>query len=79
MFNKIQKLMKEYYIYREKGNSLINKSASCLKYLNNAVVWMVSTRPLISGSSSSFTYPLVTVPNVPITIGITVFHFSSKV
>ena len=43
---------------------------------------MVSTRPLISKSFSSFISPLVTVPSAPITIGITVtfmFHsFSSK-
>ena len=42
--------------------------------LNNDVVWMISTRPLISKSSS----PLVTVPSAPITIGITVtFMFHS--
>ena len=38
---------------------------------------MVSTRPLISKSSSPCTNPLVTVPSAPITIGITVtfmFH-----
>ena len=46
--------------------------------LNNAVVWMASTRPLISKSSSPFTNHLVTVPSVPITIGITVtFMFPS--
>ena len=39
---------------------------------NNAVVWMVSTRSLISKSFSRFTNPLVTVPSVPITTGITV-------
>ena len=51
---------------------------------NNAAVWMVSSRPLISKSSSPCTKPLVTVPNAPITIGITVtfmihafFSFSS--
>ena len=45
--------------------------------LNNAVVWMVSICPLISKFSSSFTNPLEIVPNVPITIGITItimFH-----
>ena len=45
--------------------------------LSNALVWIVSTRSLISKSSSPFTKPLVTVPRAPITIGITVtfmFH-----
>ena len=37
--------------------------------LNNPVVWMVSSRPLISKSSSPFSNPLVTVPNAPITSG----------
>ena len=55
---------------------------SILADLNNALVWMVSTRPLISKSSSACTNPLVTVPSVPITTGSTVtfmFHgfFSS--
>ena len=43
---------------------------SILAVLNNAVIWMVSTRPPISKSSSPFSNPLVTVPNAPITIGI---------
>ena len=50
---------------------------SILAVLNNAVVWMVSTRPPTSKSSSPFSNPLVTVPNAPITIGIIVtcmFH-----
>ena len=50
---------------------------SILAVLNNAVVWMVSTRPPTSKSSSPFSNPLVTVPNTPITIGIIVtcmFH-----
>ena len=45
---------------------------SILAVLNNAVVWMVSTRPQTSKSSSPFSNPLVTVPNAPITIGIIV-------
>ena len=38
--------------------------------LNDAVVWMVSTRPPTSRSSSLVNNPLFTVPNAPITIGI---------
>ena len=40
-----------------------------LAVLSNAVVWIVSTRPLTSKSSRPFNNPLVTVPNAPITIG----------
>ena len=47
---------------------------SILAVLNNAVVWMVSTRPPTSKSSSPFSNPLVTVPNAPITIGIIVTY-----
>ena len=47
---------------------------SILAVLNNVVVWMVSTRPLTSKSSSPFSNPLVTVPNAPITIGIIVTY-----
>ena len=50
---------------------------SILAVLNNIVVWMVSTRPPTSKSSTLFSNPLVTVPNAPITIGIIVtciFH-----
>ena len=55
---------------------------SMLAVLNNAIVWMVSTRPPTSRSSSTFSNPLVTVPKALITIGIIVtcmFHsfFSS--
>ena len=59
---------------------------SILAVFNNAVVWMVSTRPPISKSYRPFNNPLVTVPKAPITIGIIVtfmfhsfFQFSSKV
>ena len=47
---------------------------SILAVLNNAVVWMVSTRPPTSKSSSPFSNPLVTVPNAPITISIIVTY-----
>ena len=40
----------------------------------DAVVWMVSTCPLISNSFSSYTSPFGIVPSAPITIGITMFH-----
>ena len=51
---------------------------SILAVLNNVVVWMVSTHPLVFKSSSLFNNLLVTVPKVPITIGIIVtFMFHS--
>ena len=60
---------------------------SILAVLSNAIVWMVSTRPLTSKSSRPFNKPLVTAPKAPITIGKIVtfmfpsyfFQFSSKV
>ena len=51
---------------------------SILANSSNAVVWMVSTCPLISKSSGPFTNPLGIIPSAPITIGITViFMFYS--
>ena len=51
---------------------------SILANLNYAVVWMVSTHPVISKSSCSCTNPLVTVPRAPITIDIIItFMFHS--
>ena len=41
---------------------------SILAVLNNAVVWIVSTRSPTSKSSSPFNNPLFTVPKAPITI-----------
>ena len=59
---------------------------SILSVLNNAVAWMVTISPPTSKSSSPFNNPLVTVPKVPITIGIIItfmfhsfFRFPSKV
>ena len=58
---------------------------SILTDLNNAVVWMVLTRPLISKSPNPCTNPLLTVPSVSITIGTLlllcalVYLFPSKV
>ena len=48
-----------------------------LAVFNNAVIWMVSTRPPTSKSSSPYNNPLVTITKAPITIGTTVtfmFH-----
>ena len=50
---------------------------SILADLDNAVVWMVTTCPLVYTSSSAFIKPLLTVPSAPTTTGITVtfmFH-----
>ena len=40
-----------------------------LAVLSSAIVWIVSTRPPTSKSSSPLNNPLVIVPNAPITIG----------
>ena len=40
-----------------------------LLVLSNAVVWIISTRPLTSKFSRPFNNPLAIVPNAPITIG----------
>ena len=45
---------------------------SILAGLNNAVIWMFFTCPLLSKSFSPFTNPLEIVPSAPITSGITV-------
>ena len=51
---------------------------SILADLNNAVVWVVSTRTLISKSTNPSTSYLMIVPSAPITIGVTVlFMFHS--
>ena len=51
---------------------------SILAIFNHVVVWMVSTRPPTSTSSSPFNSPLVTVQNAPIRISIIVtFMFHS--
>ena len=47
---------------------------SILAVLNNAVVWMVSTLPPTSKSSSPFSNPLITVTKAPITIVTCMFH-----
>ena len=60
--------------YPQDSRTLLN----ILAYLNKAVFWMVSTRSVISKSSSPFINPSVTVPRALITIGINVsFMFQS--
>ena len=49
---------------------------SILAVLNNATIWMVSTRPPTSKSSSPFNYPLVIVPKPPIVIIVTFMFYS---
>ena len=67
----------EWYLSDSKSPQVTWTLLSILSVLNNAVVWMVPTRPPTSKSSIPFSNPLVTVPNAPITIGIIViwmFH-----
>ena len=60
-----------------KSHQVSRTLLSILTVLKYVVVWMVSTRPPSSKSSSPFSNSLVTVHNAPITIGIIVtcmFH-----
>ena len=61
----------------DKSPQISKTLLSILAVLNNVVVWMISTRPPTSKSSSPFNNPSVTVPKAPIIIGIIVtcmFH-----
>ena len=71
--------MISYWSLSDSKSPQVSKTLlSILADLNNALFGIVSTRPLISKSSSPFINPLVTVPCTPITIGITViFMFHS--
>ena len=60
--------------FHNKSPQVSRTLLSILAVLKNAVVWMVSTRPPTSKSSSPFSNPLVTVPSAPITIGIIVTY-----
>ena len=57
-----------------KSSQVSRTFLSILAVRNNAVVWIVSTRPPTFKSSSSFSNPFVTVPNAHITIGIIVTY-----
>ena len=72
-------LMVFHWSLSDRKSSQVSRTfLSILAVLNNAVVWMVSTRPPTSKSSTPFNGPLVTVPNAPVTIGIIVtFMFHS--
>ena len=62
------------FVWQQVSRTLL----SILAVLNNVAIWMVSTSPPTFESSSSFNNPLVTVPKVPITIGIIItFMFHS--
>ena len=61
-----------------KSSQVSKTLLSILAVLNNVVVWMVSTRPPASKSSSPFSNPLVTIPKASVAIGIIVtFMFHS--
>ena len=72
-------LMVFHWSLRDSNSPQVSRTLlSILAVLNNAVVWIVSTRPPTSKSSNRFNNPLVTVPKPPITIGIIVtFMFPS--
>ena len=65
-------IIKAYSISDNKSPQVSRTLLSILANLNNVVVWIVATCPLISISSSPYINPLVTAPNTPISIGITV-------
>ena len=71
-------LMVSHWSLRDSKSTQVSTTLlSILANDSNAVLWMVSTRPLISKSSSPCTIHLMTVPSAPITIIITVnsvFH-----
>ena len=52
-----------------KSSKVSRTLLSTLADLNNALVWMISTLPLIFKSSSLFNNPSMTVPRAPIIIG----------
>ena len=78
-FSHQRKLMVIHWRLSDSKSPQVSRTLlSILAVFNNAVVWMVSTRPPTSKSSKPFNNPLVTVPKTPITIGIIVmFMFHS--
>ena len=78
-FSHQRKLMVFHWRLSDSKSPQVSRTLlSILAVFNNAVVWMVSIRSPTSKSSRPFDNPLVTVPKVPITIGIIVtFMFHS--
>ena len=69
-FSYQRKLMTSHWSLSDSKSPQVSRTLlSILAVFNNAVVWMVSTRP---PTSSPFNNPLITVPKAPITIGIIV-------
>ena len=72
-FSHQRKLMVFHWRLSDSKSPQVSRTLlSILTVFNNAVVWMVSTRPPTSKSSRPFNNPLVTVPKAPITISIIV-------
>ena len=68
----------DFYLSNSKSSQVSRIIFNILAVLNNVVVWMVSTPPLICKSSSLLINPSLTVTKAPITIGIIVsFMFHS--
>ena len=77
-FSHQRELMAFYLNLKDSKFSQVSRTfLGILVNLNNVVVWIVFIGPPISKSSCSFINPLVTVPGVPITNGITVTFMSS--
>ena len=72
-FSQQRQLMVSHWILGDSKSPNVSRTLlSILANLNNAVVLMISTCPLIFISSSPFTNPLGIVPGAPATIGINV-------
>ena len=66
-------LMVSQWSLRDRKSPQVSRTLlSILAYLNNALVCLVSTRPLIYKSSRPYINPLATVPSVPVTTGVNV-------
>ena len=70
--HQIQSMAFHLSLSHSKPSKVSRTLLSILADFNNTLVWMVSTRHLISNTSSPCTSLLVPVPRAPITIDITV-------